>query len=67
MSNEYLISHVSDFLKVPKEKRSKCLKEFTEYLSLMSAFSAIGMEFDSFIWVDDDKNNATVRIEVKDE
>lgn len=64
---EYHITSVTDFLQVPEERRTVCLREFGVWLSIGEATTAlmdgIPVEWPStFVWVDDDKHEATVGI-----
>lgn len=64
MIQEYKIETISDFLKVPEDKRAACLDDFTEWMSMVDNAdlhvklnSLAGVECSigqkSFIWVDD--------------
>lgn len=70
----YEIKNVGDFLKIPEDRLDDCLKEFPRYLdilrvvvSMANTLSSItgkdeGVKDTAFIWVDDGKEEATIRI-----
>ena len=66
-ANEYAIKKVQDFLKVPVGRRELCLQEFRAWLELASVVDALAsgigatMDKHRFIWIDDDRNEATLR------
>lgn len=66
---EYRIETVSDFLKVPAERRAACLAEFTDWIELAEAMTdltaACGVESEAFRfeWIDDGKSERTVVVE----
>lgn len=63
----YEILTVHDFAKVPQDRREICLKEFSVWLELVDAVIAVmeGIPIKppaAFVWVDEDKHEATVGI-----
>lgn len=63
---EYQIETVADFLKVPTDRRAKCLEEFAEWIELAEALTdftaACNLETEPvrFDWIDDGKRKKTV-------
>ena len=81
MSERYEIKTVSDFTKVPADKVSECLQDFSEWLSLMSQHKqleslldklaetdgAFSTQKEVFVWVDDGKRGVSgVEFSVKE-
>ena len=65
------IKAVSDFFAVPVEKRAHCLKDFELWLEMASAMKAmfgdvkgVHVPTDIFIWVDDGKHDANIKISI---
>jgi hypothetical protein len=70
----YEISAPLDFLKVPEDRRSECLREFATWLeiadNMRTLFEGIPMEVardGAFIWIDDGKSTASVIVNCGDE
>jgi hypothetical protein len=70
----YEIRTVADFLMVPPERRALCLSEFQTWLEMADATREIVAALpgiveatfgtDGFKWVDDDKGEARINVEV---
>lgn len=68
---KYTIRTLTDFLKVPEDRRAECLKEFSVWLELYEAVHVLfdGLllkDHDAFVWIDDGKSTATIRVESED-
>jgi hypothetical protein len=71
---EYVIATVGDFLKVPEDRQADCLTEFADFLGVARgivelasiAGEIVGADASAqigpFTWIDDGKNNRTIRI-----
>ena len=61
---EYEIKTLLDFAKIPDDKVKDCLKDFEQwiYLCKLAKETTIFLPVEEFIWIDDDKNNMTIRI-----
>ena len=61
---EYEIKTLLDFAKIPDDKVKDCLKDFEQwiYLCKLANETTIFLPVEEFIWIDDDKNNMTIRI-----
>lgn len=59
MSDKYEIKSVADFIKVPDEKLSECLRDFASWCDfhreMRDLLDGIEMHEETFIWVDDGK------------
>lgn len=60
----YEIRSVHDFARVPRDRRDTCLREFRIWLELVDAVQEMMLfkPLKSFIWIDDDKHEATIGI-----
>lgn len=74
MSNEYEIKHISDILLIPDDKldhflidlktsveMAKNMRGITEVLGDVSSLKEF---FPKMIWIDDDKHDSSIRIEI---
>ena len=71
--NTYKIEHVSDFLKVPEDKLTQCLKEFHRSLEIARMLGEMAQRVDpaadmavcmkSFDWIDDGKESQTGNVQ----
>ena len=66
----YTVKAVTDFLKIPPDRRDMALSEFGTWLKLIEAYSAIcGPALktpEAFDWIDDDKGEAHIALSVDD-
>lgn len=69
MNERYKISTITDFLKIPFDKIDKCLTEFKEVLELHRDIISVldDFEFNYFTWIDDEKEEKTVKIHLEQE
>lgn len=73
MSETYEIKTIGDFLKIPSDRISICLKEMAEHLPVVRAnlemlgIEPTGKEINVFTWVDDGKKDLTVSLNCGDE
>src|ERR1700722_6758866 len=63
----YRIARVRDFLKVPSDRRSECLREFEVWLQADESMRALlnGLPAklsNSFVWIDDGKHHFTATV-----
>lgn len=78
MSNTYKIKTISDLLSVPEDRRTDCLMALEHGLKLADRISVATKaalpswlhwfcepRFGLFTWIDDDKDEATVRLNGK--
>jgi hypothetical protein len=63
---KYEIRTVLDFLKVPKHRRARCLKEFRSFLEICEQSAILlgpGVKTrDCFTWIDDNERNVTITL-----
>ena len=68
----YELTCFNDFLAIPPDKIEKCLKDFSEAVILANATQNLGsalgepdgVKFEKLTWVDDDKDELKVTIQV---
>ena len=73
MPNEYTIKTVQDFLTIPEDRLSDCIKEFEESIKMAHAFKNIQTAIDKnapfdwpyFKWIDDGKKAVHLKIKRK--
>lgn len=76
-NKNYYIKNVMDFLKVPEDRITDCLKEFADFLKLLRPLYELSgkisetlgeetpIEILDFVWIDDGLKNRTVKFTTK--
>lgn len=74
-SPSYEIECLDDFQKVPSNRIAACLSEFADYLEMVRNFKVLAesvgemlgvdgaLKGQSFVWIDDGKNERTIQVE----
>lgn len=66
--DKYEIATVEDFLKVPEDKLSECLKDFASWVGMVRLVRDLGPEIvklrehGNFVWTDDGKREANIHL-----
>ena len=65
----YVIQSISDFQKIPVNRRKTCLEEFAVWLSVADFVdklpgSAVSLDKTEFIWTDDGKRDIYPKIKI---